>query len=161
MRPLAFLVAFLLLAPTAHAKPPRVNGLAWIGGLALHFDASRWQVNGAGTRYDLYCTTYDCARTTVSVAIVDRPNACTEEALAFDDRDSRFPGYLDTFTHDGLTFHIAEADIGCRNLAGGPVRACTSYGGKTYMFDAPGRACRTHPGAAARLNEILRGLRPR
>ena len=73
----------------------------------------------------------------------------------------RFPGRTDTFSHAGLTFLIAEGDFGCRNLAGGPVRACTTYAGKTYMFDAPGQHCHTQYRAAERVNEILRGLEPR
>ncbi len=161
MRPLALLVAFLLLAPAAHAKPPQVNGLAWIGDLELRFDAGRWDVNGAETAYDVYCKAYDCFHTTIAITIIDRPDACTPEVLAFKDARPSFPGRTDGFSHTGLTFLIAEGDFGCRNLAGGPVRACTTYAGKTYLFDAPGQHCHTHFKAPARVDEILQGLRPR
>ncbi len=161
MRPLAFLIAFLLIAPAAYAKPPRVNGLAWIGGLELSFDASRWDVNGAETAYDVYCKTPDCAHTTIAVTIAPEADACTPEALTFADARPTFPGRIDKFSHGGLSFLTAEGDFGCRNLAGGPVRACTAYGGKTYLFDAPGQGCTTAPDASHRVDEILQGLRPR
>ena len=72
-----------------------------------------------------------------------------------------FPARIDEFSHAGLTFLVAEGDFGCRNLAGGPVRACTTHGGKTYLFDAPGQRCHTAWHAGERVNEILQGLRPR
>ncbi len=162
MRPFAFFIAFLLLAPAAHAKPPRVNGLAWIGGLELHFDANRWEVNGANSAYDIYCKTYDCFNMTIAVTIADEAAvACTPEALKFDEAERARQGRTDRFRQAGLTFLVAEGDFGCRNLAGGPVSACTTYAGKTYMFDAPGQHCHTKWHAAERVNEILRGLRPR
>ena len=162
MRPLAFLIAFLLLAPAAYAKPPRTNGVAWVGGLALHFDANRWDVNGAKTAYDVYCKTSDCSGTTIAIAIEDAAGAaCTPEALTFKDTDPAFPAQTDRFSHAGLSFLISEGDFGCRNLSGGPVRACTTYAGRTYMFDAPGQGCKTRYRAAERVNEILQGLRPR
>ncbi len=162
MRSLAFLAAFLLFASAAYAKPPHVNGLAWIGGLALHFDANRWQVNGAGTRYDVFCTAPECAHTTIVITIADAAGtACTPEALAFADARPSFPGHLDEFSHAGLNFLIVEGDFGCRNLAGGPVHACTTHGGKTYLFDAPGQRCHTRWHASERVNEILQGLSPR
>ena len=162
MRPLAFLIVLLLLAPAAYAKPPRVNGLAWIGGLELSFDANRWDVNGADNAYDIFCTAPDCAHTTIAVTIADEADAaCTPEALASADADPAFPGHLDRFSHAGLTFLIAEGDFGCRNLSGGPVHACTTLGGKTYLFDAPGQRCHTQWHAGEHVSEILRGMRPR
>jgi hypothetical protein len=162
MRPLAILVAFLLLAPAAYAKSPRVNGLAWIGGLELSFDANRWQVNGADNAYDVFCTAPDCARTAIAITIADEADAaCTPEALNPADADAPFPWHLDRFSHAGLTFLIAEGDFGCRNLSGGPVRACTSHGGKTYLFDAPGQRCHTQSHAGEHVSEILRGMKPR
>ena len=56
--------------------------------------------------------------------------------------------HIDKFGHAGLTFLLAEGDFGCRNRAGGPVRACTTYGSKSYMFDAPGQHCQTDVHAA-------------
>ena len=161
MRPLACLIVFLLLAPAAYAQAPRVNGLAWIGDLELGFDASRWDVNGADTAYDVYCKTPGCANTTIAITIAPGADACTPEALAFADADPAFPGRIDEFSHAGLTFLVAEGDFGCRNLAGGPVRACTTHGGKTYLFDAPGQHCHTSRQAGEHVNEILQGLRPR
>ena len=161
MRPLALFIAFLLLAAPVHAKAPRVNGLAWIGGLELSFDANRWDVNGADTAYDVYCKTPGCAHTSIAITIAPEAAACAPEALVFADADPAFPGRIDTFSHAGLTFLIAEGDFGCRNLAGGPVRACTTHGGKTYLFDAPGQHCQTQYKASERVNEILQGLRPR
>ncbi len=162
MRPLAFFVALLLLAPAAYAKPPRTNGVAWVGGLALHFDANRWDVNGANTAYDVYCKTLDCSGTTIAIAIADATaTACTPEALTFKDADPAFRARTDRFGHAGLNFLVSEGDFGCRNLSGGPVHACTTYAGKTYMFDAPGQGCKTRAGAAEWVNEILQGLQPR
>ena len=161
MRPLAFLAAFLLLVSAASAKPPHVNGLAWIGGLALHFDANRWDVNGAETRYDVYCKTSDCLHTSIAITIAEKPDACTPDALRFDADTVRAPLNVDTYSHAGLTFLIAEGDLGCRNLAGGPVHACTSFGGRTYLFNAPGQHCHTGWHASERVNEILQGLSPR
>ena len=147
MRPLAFLIAFLLLAPAAHAKPPRVNGVAWIGGLALHFDANRWDVNGAESTP----TTSIARHATASTRRLPSPSPtrpmppARRRRLTFEDADPAFRhGRTDTFSHAGLTFLVAEGDFGCRNLAGGPVRACTTYAGKTYMFDAPGQQL-SHP----------------
>ena len=168
MRPLVFVIALFLLAPAAYAKPPHVNGVAWIGGLALHFDANRWDVNGAGNAYVVYCKTFDCSGTTIAVTVKDAAvTACTPATLAFDRQPADdatlpvTPGRVDTFSHAGLSFLITEGDFGCRNLAGGPVRACTTYGGKTYVFDAPGRSCRTRPDAGERVDAILQGLKPR
>lgn len=162
MRPLALLIAFLLLAPAAYAKPPRVNGVAWIGGLELRFDANRWEVNGADNAYDVFCKAPDCAHTAVAITVAAESGAaCAPEALAFADANPAFPGRLDRFSHAGLAFLIAEGDYGCRNRAGGPVRACTTFGGKTYLFDAPGQHCQTGWHAGERVTEILDGLRPR
>ena len=161
MRPSAFLAALLLLIPAAYAKPPHVNGIAWIGSLELHFDANRWDVNGADKAYAIYCKTTDCAHTTIAITITDQPGACTPDALKFKDARPSVPGRIDTFSHAGLSFLVSEGSFGCRNLAGGPVHACTSHAGKTYMFDAPGRHCQTQYKASERVNEILRGLRPR
>jgi hypothetical protein len=162
MRPLAFLFALLLLVSTAYAKPPRVNGLAWIGGLELQFDANRWDVNGADDEYDVFCKAADCAHTSIAVTISNEAQlACTPETLDLRDPDHPRPQQTSQFGQSGLTFLISEADLGCRNLAGGPVRACTTYGGKTYLFDAPGQQCHTQRHASERVSEILQGLRPR
>ena len=162
MRPLAILIAVLFLAPAAYAKPPHVNGLAWIGGLELRFDANRWEVNGAGNAYDVFCSAPDCARTAIAITIAGEADAaCAPEALAFADANPAFPGRLDRFNHAGLAFLVAEGDFGCRNLSGGPVRACTTHDGKTYLFDAPGQHCHTAWHAGERVGEILRGLKPR
>ncbi len=161
MRPFACLIAFLLLAPAAYAKPPRVNGVAWIGGLELRFDANRWDVNGADDAYDVFCKTAGCAHTAISIDISDDVNACTPDALTFKDADGASSAPIDKFSHAGLTFLISEGDFGCANLSGGPVRACTSHGGKAYLFDAPGQRCQTEYKASERVDEILQGLRPR
>ncbi len=167
MRPLAFISAFLFLVPLAHAKPPPVNGVAWIGGLELHFNASRWDVNGADNAYDIYCKTSGCAPTTIAVTVADGTDACAPAALAFDDRPSAdaappvAPGRVDRFSHAGLSFLVTEGSFGCRTPAGGPVRACTAHGGKTYLFDAPGQGCKTDIRASRSVDEILRGLKPR
>lgn len=161
MRPLAFLIAFLFLATAAYAKPPRVNGVAWIGDLALHFDANRWDVNGANMEYDVYCKTLDCERTTIAITIVNEANGCTPAALAFDDKQPASAGRIDRFSHAGLSFLIAEGSFGCKTLAGGPVRACTAYSDKTYLVNAPGQGCKTNVHASQYVNEILQGLRPR
>ncbi len=168
MRPLAFLIALLLLAPVAHAQPPRVNGVAWIGGLALRFDANRWDVNGADNAYIVYCKIHRCSGTTIAITIADAAaTACAPQALAFDDEPSAAvplpptPGRVDTFSHAGLTFLVTEGSFACRGISGGPVRACTTYAGKTYLFNAPGQLCRTERHAAEYVNEILQGLAPR
>ena len=161
MRPLAFLIALLFLAPAAYAKPPRVNGVAWIGGLALHFDANRWDVNGALNEYDVFCKTLECEHTTISISVANEPDACAPAALAFGDKQPASAGRVDKFSHAGLDFLIAEGSFGCNNLAGGPVRACTAYSNKTYLINAPGQGCKTNAHASQYVNEILRGLRPR
>ena len=168
MRPLALLIALLLLASPALADPPRVNGVAWIGGLELHFDANRWAVNGAATSYDIYCQAAGCSRTAIAVTIADEAGAaCTPEALtsnsarSSNDAPVSFPGGVDRFSRAGLTFLVAEGSFGCHNPAGGPVRACTSYSDKTYLFDAPGEGCQTQDHASQRVDEILQGLSPR
>ncbi len=81
MRPLACLIAFLLLTAAAHAKPPRVNGVAWIGGLELHFDANRWEVNGADLSYNVFCEIADCANTAIAITIANTADACTPDLL--------------------------------------------------------------------------------
>ena len=168
MRPLAFLIALLLLAQHAFAEPPRVNGVVWIGDLELHFDANRWAVNGADTSYDIYCQAAGCSRTTIAINVTDEASvACTPEALTSSnarpssDAPASFSGGVDRFSRAGLTFLVAEGSFGCRNLAGGPVHACTSYSGRTYLFDAPGEGCQTRDHAGKRVNEVLQGLRPR
>ena len=164
MRPLALLLVSLLLASAvplaAHAKPPRVNGVVWIGGLELRFDANRWDVNGAKTAYDLFCKTVDCANTTIAVTITEG-ETCTPETLVFDDVDQPSEVRVDKFSRAGLDFLVSEGDFGCRNRAGGPVRACTTHDGRTYVFYAPGQACRTSPHIGESVDEILQGLRPR
>ncbi len=161
MRPFAFLIAFLVLAPAAHAQPPHVNGVAWIGDLELRFDANRWDVNGADTAYNVFCTASGCAHTAIAVTVVDAAEtACTPDALHPDDPEGSQP-QTDKFDKSGLTFLVSEIDLGCRNLAGGPVHACTTYGGKTYLFDAPGEGCHTPWHASEHVDEILQGLKPR
>jgi hypothetical protein len=162
MRLLAFLIALLLLASSAYAKPPRVNGVAWIGDLELRFDANRWEVNGADGAYDVYCNARDCNGTWIAIAIAgEGETACTPEALTFEDGLRSSPASTDRFNRAGLTFLVAEGDFGCRNLAGGPVRACTSHDGRTYTLHAPGQQCHTSPHASQFVNEILEGLKPR
>ena len=161
MRPLAFLFVFLLLATSADANPPPVNGVLWLGDLQLRFDANRWDVNGAKSEYDVYCKTRDCAGVSISVTIKPSANVCGPEALRFDGPDVRGPGRVDRLDHAGLSFLVAEGNSECPNLAGGPLRACTTYAGKTYLFDAPGQRCRTNPHASNDFNAILQGLQPR
>ncbi len=161
MRKLALSLFLLLPALPASAEPPPVNGLAWVGDLELRFDANRWAINGADAAYVIHCRIHDCRRTEIFVSISDATDAdCTPKGLIFDQGGSYSDWPFD-LENEGLQFHVSEADIGCRNLAGGPVRACTTFGGRTYNFDAPGQHCRTPYGAGHRVEEILRGLRPR
>lgn len=161
MRPLAFLFAFLMLAATANASPPPVNGVLWLGDLQLRFDANRWDVNGAKSEYDIYCKLSDCGGVSIAVTIKPTADACTPGTLHFTGPDVHGPTHVDRFDHAGLTFLVAKANSNCANLAGGPVRACTTYAGKAYLFDAPGQRCRTNQHASDDFNEILQGLQPR
>lgn len=161
MRPLAILIALLLLAAPAYAKPPRVNGVLWIGALQLRFDANRWDVNGADSSFDIFCKTSECSHTAIAVSIIDKDNACTPELLKFNGTPPALSGRIDRFDNGGLDFLVAEGDFDCKALAGGPVRACTSFAGKTYLINAPGDGCRTRTDASHYIDEILRGLSPR
>ena len=161
MRPLAFLFAFLLLATSADANPPPVNGVLWLGDLQLRFDANRWDVNGAKSEYDIYCKSRDCVGVSIAVTIRSTADTCTAEALRFDGAEVPGPGRVDRFNHAGLSFLVAEGNSDCANLVGGPLRACTTYAGKVYLFDAPGQRCRTNPHVSDDFNAILQGLKPR
>ena len=153
--------AFLLLATAAYADPPPVNGLLWLGDLQLRFDANRWDVNGAKSAYDIYCKTPGCTGVSIAVTITSTGDTCSPEALRFDGPGVPGPGHVDQFSHAGLSFLVAEGNFDCANLAGGPLRACTAYSGKAYLFDAPGQRCHTNPHASEDFNEILQGLQPR
>lgn len=157
------LLAVLPLPAAAAIKPLAVNGIAYLGDLKLAFDAGRWAVDGAGDHYDITCQAYDCFGIEVAVTIADAAtDPCTGEAVVVDPFGY---AYRETISAEqivnGLTFLVAEHDIGCRNLAGGPLRACTTHAGKTYTFDAPGRHCRTHFTAGAQVLHLLGGLTPR
>ncbi len=157
----ACLFALLSLLPiAATAAPLAVNGLAHIGDLALTFDAGRWTIDGADDRYVITCHAHDCFRTTIAVTIADGEDAaCTPESLP-GDPDGAFSPTAASPVASNLLAHISEPDLGCRNWAGGPVTACTTYAGRTYLFEAPGFGCHTMHDAASRVAGVLKGLRP-
>ena len=56
-------------------------------------------------------------------------------------------GLVTTIRRPGFDLHVATLDMGCRNLAGSPVFACTAYKEKLYAFTADPGGCRyTGPG---------------
>jgi hypothetical protein len=157
------LLAFLPLPAAARITPLTVNGIAYLGDLKLAFDAGRWAVDGAGDRYDITCKAYDCFGIAVAITIADAvTDPCTGDAVFVDPLGYTYrEPIMEERLINGLSFRIAEHDIGCRNLAGGPLRACTTHAGRSYTFDAPGRHCRTHFTAGEQVLHLLGGLSPR
>ena len=164
----AVLASIALSSPAPAAEPPHVNGILWIGTLALHFDALTWAVDGSDRRYRIACLRRECRGAVIDATIEDDESGdlCSPEAMAGRlgrenarlSMGHRFPASM---TVHGLTVHTATLVIGCRNLAGDPLVACTHLAGRTYLFDAPGDGCHTWYGHADVVLELLTGLRPR
>ena len=166
-------ITWLVSPAAADPEPKESQATARIGDLILDYDASRFTVRPVGDRIVIECRDehrYECRDAFVIIRIVRDigPESCSPEAmlghfgLGMDDVDVGIgKGSIWQITPNGLDLHAASIDIGCRNAAGGPVFACTRYAGRTYLFDAPGAACRTPYGHASAVVHLLSGVHPR
>lgn len=157
-----------LLARADDDPPPTAT--AAIGDLALTYDPVLWRVDRTGAATAIACIDYDCQGALVTVTMEpDRGMAgCSETAmlgglgLGLEDIGlSIGEGWSSSRIVNGLVLHQATLDIGCRNLAGGPVLACTRHGGQAYVFNAVGEHCRTPFDHREIVSDLLSGLRPR
>ncbi len=131
-----------------------------VGGLMLHHDPARWTVTATGPgAYTIACPVRECEEAVVEVEIVpESERACSGAAVvAMSEAAEREVWRRTVEPHyaAGLDFRAVTVDIGCRNLAGSPVHACTSHAGRSYFFTAAGEHCRTPPGYE---NAVLRLL---
>lgn len=166
----AAVVAVIWPGAIVHAEPAGDTRSVAFGDLELTYDPALWSVARGDNHLKIECADRRCRSTPVYASIVDDPHhvGCTGEAIPARFAHSTFATEYpseDTkvwsATHDGLTFYFAEIYIGCRNLAGGPVIACTHHDGATYFFEAPGDHCRTPWGIAAAIEGLLEGLKPK
>ncbi len=146
------------------------EAIARIGDLDLPYDPGRWQVTQSDAATRIICIDRDdCfgARILAGTAPDEGPESCSETAMQArlrlgpeDIGISIGKGLTSSRVVNGLVLYEATADIGCRNLAGGPVFACIHHAGTAYTFDAPGNHCHTHFGHERVVDDLLSGLRP-
>lgn len=153
-----------------HAEPAKEPRTVVFGDLQLTYDPALWSVAERDGHLAIECSDRDCRNISVYASMEDDPrgDGCTADAAVAGLGHMTFADeylYEDTegwsARHDGLTFHFATYYLGCRNLAGGPVLACTHHNGTTYLFEAPGKHCHTPWGIEAAVTELLLGVKPR
>ena len=166
LRPLALAAPLLGLAVPAGAVEieslPDGKARARLGDIRLYHDPGEWRIEGEDGTFAVHCRGPECEAPLMSiVAVPDALTACSPGAVI----DRSALDYPDAWTRQatlsaaiGLTVHVATLDQGCRNWAGSPVYACTSHGGMTYWFLAPGEMCHTPIAESEGLRNLLDGL---
>lgn len=142
---------------------PDGKARARIGGLKLYHDPTAWRIDRDGDAYEIRCRGPECDEAMMTVAVTPAGEAPCSPGAVVDKSAAAFP---DAWTRQvaaasgaiGVTVHVVTLDQGCRNWAGSPVYACTVHDGRSYWFEAPGRACRTSVADSEALVHLLNGL---
>ena len=161
-------VAGVISAMAANAwaldrSPPVFTGDIIIGALARPSEAGRWLLRQTVDRYMVACNDQDCRGDLIDIAVTrDAGGECSDAMLG--ERvggayPRAFEAKLVTIVRPGLAIRAALIDMGCRNLTGSPVQACTAVAGDLYVFSADAGGCRdTPPDFDRPVLEFLNGL---
>jgi hypothetical protein len=164
MRKMVFagLLAGLLFQPEAAGAAGSLATIA-VGDLVLWFDGSKWRVEPHGQSYEIHAVEAGPRHVPISIAVTDdgsRP--CSPEAVTDLSRvfyPDAWTYHVRTMSRPGFDLHVATLDMGCRNLTGSPVFACTAYKGKDYFLTAAPGGCReTPPDYGGPVFDLLMGL---
>jgi len=153
-------IVALVASPVGEAPAAAVEVMATapVGGLDLLYDPTIWNVTSDERGTQVVCQAHDCRDVYLTITVADpEESPCTEALLT---------GYwgtdaATTVKANALSFLVTTLDFGCRNLAGGPLYACTAHRDKTYFVAAPGDHCHTPWHHEDIVLGVLQGLRPR
>jgi hypothetical protein len=159
---LAGLLAGLLFQSAAALA---AGGLATIpvGDLVLWFDGDIWRVERQGQSYEIHAIGAGPGDAPISLTVTgDGSKPCSPEAV-LDLAKLLYSGAwmhgVRTVPRPGFDLQVATLDMGCRNLTGSPVFACTAYQGKDYFLTAVPGGCReTPPNYDGPVLDLLMGL---
>lgn len=150
-----WLVLALAITP---AGARAAEATAPIGDLIIRYDQELWEISGSGARYEFRCRGEDCEEPIAEIVVgEDKGRTCDLDAHV--DESGFKPVYFEE-SSGGIELEILAPDLGCRNLAGGPVFACARHGGKVYLFTGAEHAsCRYSSRAMTdALIALVRGL---
>ena len=134
-----------------------------VGDLVLWFDGNIWRIEPDGQIYEIHAVGAGLADVPINLSVSDEGSRpCSPEAVT----DLAKVLYADAWMHHartisrpGFDLHVATLDMGCRNLTGSPVFACTAYRGKDYFLTAVPGGCReTPPDYDGPVFDLLMGL---
>ena len=142
---------------------PDGKARALIGGLKLYHDPAAWRIDGAGDTYEIRCRGPECDDPMMTVAVAAVEDAPCSPGAVIDRSTVDYPhawsrGVEAARGPIGLFVYVGTLDQGCRNWAGSPVYACTIHDGRSYWFEAPGKACHTSVRDSDALVHLLNGL---
>lgn len=136
-----------------------------IGSLTLRHHATAWAVAATEAGTTLSCADPDaCGRAVIRFEPAAGDVQCSAaSAIAASEiaAPEAWSRQVETIRPPGLAVHMATVDLGCRNLAGSPVFACTADRGVVYRISQLDEGCRTPRSNVDAVRELLAGLSAR